>query len=262
MGESLDRVLALAGVDLDADPEVIHAPYEASLALGAQMLGDAFMALADKDDDGDDDDSKSGDTDNDSDHTSHATFKAMKKRGMPDAAAAKICAKADKKAKVAATMVGKALTTMGLVELSVTQAERDKAHEAGNSLPDKSYPINNAKQLHSAAILASSGHGDVKAAKALIRRRAKELGVSLDSLPGFGSSDSDDEKVAASMVYLAGPAMEPPLGMDHSGVMAHGNFTGSHRHPHVVAAAHDHPHFHNGDNHHGHHPGTPRHLGM
>lgn len=74
----------------------------------------------------------------------------------------------------------------------VSQAERDKAHTDNNSLPDKSYPINNKKQLKSAAILASSGHGDVKAAKALIRRRAKDLGVDVTTLPGFG----DDSKSA------------------------------------------------------------------
>jgi hypothetical protein len=254
MGASLDRVLALAGADLDAEPQVILAPYETQLALGAQMLGDAFLKLADSDNDGDDDDSEEGDTD----HDSHATYKAMMKRGMGKAAAAKICARSDAKKKVAASMIGEALTIMGLVELSVTQAERDKAKAAGNSVGD-SYPINNAKQLHAAAVLAASHHGDWKAAQTLIRRRAKELGVSLESLPGFGPASGDSEKMAASMLALAGPALEPPLGMDHSGVMNHGAFTGSHRHGHVVAAAHDHPHFHNGDNRHGHHPGLPEH---
>ncbi len=79
-------------------------------------------------------------------------------------------------------------TTRELVGLSVKQADRDKAKDAGNSLPDGSYPINNAKQLHAAAVLAASKHGNWKAAKSLIRRRAKELGVSLESLPGFGGS--------------------------------------------------------------------------
>jgi hypothetical protein len=261
MGASLDRVLAASGVTLTAPPEGQPVPYEAELALAAQMLGDAWLVLAsDPDNDGDDDSTEEGDTDNDAGHTGHALFKKMRGK-LGDKAAAKMCANADKKSKVAASMVSQALTVMGLVELSVTQAERDKAHAAGNSLPDKSYPINNAKQLHSAAILAASGHGNVSAAKALIRRRAKELGVPLESLPGFGSSGGD-EKVAASMLQLAGGApMEPPLGMDHSGVMNHAPFNGSHRHGHPVMAAHDHPHFHNGDNHHGHHPGTPRHMG-
>lgn len=81
--------------------------------------------------------------------------------------------------------------------LSVTQAERDKAKKNNNSLPDGSYPIEDAKHLHSAAILAASGHGDVAAAKSLIRRRAKELGVDVNSLPGFGpKKGSKSEKMA------------------------------------------------------------------
>ena len=103
--------------------------------------------------------------------------------------------------------------------LSVTQAERDKAHAAGNSLPDKSYPINNVAQLHSAAVLAASHHGDWQAAKALIRRRAKELGVDVTTLPGFGpeehaaggpyelrASAADDMDLAADPDYNAADA--------------------------------------------------------
>src|SRR5215472_2403408 len=77
--------------------------------------------------------------------------------------------------------------------MSVTQAERDKARKAGNSLPDGSYPINNIAQLHSAAVLAASHHGDWKAAQALIRRRAKELGVDVSTLPGFGEEKSSGQ---------------------------------------------------------------------
>jgi hypothetical protein len=73
-------------------------------------------------------------------------------------------------------------------------------------LPDGSYPIPDAKHLHSAAVLAASGHGNVAAAKRLIRKRAKELGVDVNSLPGFGGSDNDNDgdedfdNVAASYV--------------------------------------------------------------
>jgi HK97 family phage prohead protease len=76
--------------------------------------------------------------------------------------------------------------------LSVPQAERDKAKAAGNSLPDGSYPINNVHQLHAAATLAASHHGDWKAAQALIRRRAKELGVDVTTLQGFGEAKAAD----------------------------------------------------------------------
>lgn len=56
-------------------------------------------------------------------------------------------------------------------------ADRKKYAAAGHALPDGSYPIPDADALRRAAILARSGHGDVAAAKKLIARRAKELGV-------------------------------------------------------------------------------------
>lgn len=89
------------------------------------------------------------------------------------------------------------------IYLSVSQSERDKAHTEGNSLPDKSYPINNKKQLRSAAVLAASGHGDAKAAKALIRRRAKDLGVDVKTLPGFGDDSGDGKKKTSSKTDMS-----------------------------------------------------------
>jgi len=57
-------------------------------------------------------------------------------------------------------------------------AEQRREHaKAGNALPDGSYPIPDKDALRRAAILARSGHGNVSAARALIARRAKELGV-------------------------------------------------------------------------------------
>jgi hypothetical protein len=64
-----------------------------------------------------------------------------------------------------------------LSKRKVSSAERKRLAEAGNALPDGSYPIENEEDLHNAAILARSGHGDVAAAKRLIAKRAKELGV-------------------------------------------------------------------------------------
>ncbi len=55
--------------------------------------------------------------------------------------------------------------------------ERKRLASEGKALPDGSYPIPDADALHRAAILARSGHGDVAAAKRLIAKRAKELGV-------------------------------------------------------------------------------------
>jgi hypothetical protein len=53
---------------------------------------------------------------------------------------------------------------------------RDLARR-GHALRDGSYPIPDADALRRAAILARSGHGNVTAARRLIARRAKELGV-------------------------------------------------------------------------------------
>jgi hypothetical protein len=80
--------------------------------------------------------------------------------------------------------------------LSVPQAKRDRAKAAGHSLPDGSYPIENAHDLHSAAVLAASGHGNVSAAKALIKRRAKDLGVDINSLPGFEQKKDSSTKMS------------------------------------------------------------------
>lgn len=49
--------------------------------------------------------------------------------------------------------------------------------QAGNALPDGSYPIPDADALGRAAILARSGHGNAAAARRLIARRAEELKV-------------------------------------------------------------------------------------
>lgn len=67
---------------------------------------------------------------------------------------------------------------------------------ADGILTGNSYPIENAGDLHNAAILARSGHGDVAAAKRLIARRAHELGVANpldehhDSKKGEGVADA------------------------------------------------------------------------
>ncbi len=65
----------------------------------------------------------------------------------------------------------------------VNTAERRSLASEGNALADGSYPIANAGDLHNAAHLAATGHGNAEGAKRLVARRAKELGVAnpLDS---------------------------------------------------------------------------------
>jgi hypothetical protein len=59
----------------------------------------------------------------------------------------------------------------------VNTAERRSLASSGHALPDGSYPIANTGDLHNAAHLAATGHGNAEAAKRLIARRAQELGV-------------------------------------------------------------------------------------
>lgn len=135
--------------------------------------------------------------------------------------------------------------------LSVSQAERDKAKAAGNSLSDGSYPVNNVSQLHSAAVLAASHHGDWKAARALIRRRARELGVDVSTLPGFGEEKSsglplERRASAAEDLDLAGA---PDYDADAA---PHDVMTGTHSHVHTHpdGTSADHEHMHKNDNEH------------
>lgn len=72
-------------------------------------------------------------------------------------------------------------------------AKRQALAAKGHALPDGSYPITDAHDLRSAITLALSGHGNVAAAKKLIKRRAKDLGLE-NTLPA--SLSEDGEKLA------------------------------------------------------------------
>jgi len=90
-----------------------------------------------------------------------------------------------------------------LAKRKVTADERKSLAGEGKALPDGSYPIDNAEDLHNAAILARSGHGDVAAARRLIAKRAKELGVtnplaSDNASKETGVPDVKDEKTSAA----------------------------------------------------------------
>lgn len=65
----------------------------------------------------------------------------------------------------------------GVVKRKFSADRRRQLASEGNALEDGSYPIENEEDLHNAAVLARSGHGNVAAARRLIARRAKELGV-------------------------------------------------------------------------------------
>ena len=88
----------------------------------------------------------------------------------------------------------------------VSTAERRSLASDSNALPDGSYPIKNTGDLENAAHLARTGHGDVAAARRLIARRARELGVAnpLDEGDSANKSISDEEgtPVAESSVTV------------------------------------------------------------
>lgn len=79
-------------------------------------------------------------------------------------------------------------------------ATRKKLASRGHALPNGSYPIETSADLHPAAVLARSGHGDVDAAKALIARRSKELGATNPL-----EDDDKEEKVSKSEIDLVVP---------------------------------------------------------
>ena len=87
---------------------------------------------------------------------------------------------------------------VGLAAPGESKNEREALARRGHALPDGSYPIPDKAHLHKAAVLAASGHGNVAAARAPIRKRAAELGVPLESLPGFGKGEDKKKPVAAT----------------------------------------------------------------
>jgi len=256
---SLDKLMQLSKPAQEELPEEITA----DLALAGYMaLKELRAYLADSSDDSDDDDGEGG-----SGHSSHGTYKALIKKNVDPKRAAAMCARSDKKVKAAALAESGFIALAGLFDLGETHpeptaadrlaalaappgesaSERRASAAKGHALSDGTYPIPDKKHLHSAAVLAASKHGNWQAAKSLIRKRARDLGVDVNSLPGFGSSGDDEkgEKVAAAMLELA----RKDSG-DGGIPMNHGPFTGTHTHSHFQSAAHDHPHQHVNDNSH------------
>jgi len=83
----------------------------------------------------------------------------------------------------------KSAATIDTEKRDVSAAERRRLASEGHALPDGSYPIDSTEDLHNAAILAASGHGDAADAKRLVAREARERGVA-------NPLDSDAKKAA------------------------------------------------------------------
>ena len=91
--------------------------------------------------------------------------------------------------------------------------QRREQASAGNALPDGSYPIPDKDALRRAAILARSGHGNAAAARRLIARRARELGVAnpLDQSDDVSKSETVEAPVEAPAVPVAEKAEAPEV---------------------------------------------------
>ena len=86
----------------------------------------------------------------------------------------------------------------------IDTATRRRLASEGHALPDGSYPIENTGDLHNAAILARSGHGDVAGAKRLIAREARERGVA-------NPLDDDDSKSKGTVTEAKSSSDEEAL---------------------------------------------------
>jgi hypothetical protein len=213
---SLDKVLQLAGGSVSVpDPD-------ADLLLAAQLAAAELAVLLAADDDGDD---KDGD-ESGGGHADHPAYKAMVKRDVPPARAAAMCAKSDKKVK-AAQLAG---------SLNVILADLP-GQPIG--LVTLSAQADGPRYLHAAAVLAAVGRGN----QAQVRKQAREQGVEVSSLPGFGLTDEGGEREAELQISLAAKAIG-----DGGIPMNHGPFTGTHAHSHFQSSAHAHPHQHVNDN--------------
>jgi hypothetical protein len=85
-----------------------------------------------------------------------------------------------------------------ITKRKISASRRQELAKEGKALSDGSYPIENAGDLHNAYLLARSGHGDVAAAKKLIARRAKELGVDNPFNNDTSSKDAEPDEVKTS----------------------------------------------------------------
>ena len=90
-------------------------------------------------------------------------------------------------AEVVAPEIAKALAAEAAIyKRDIDTATRRRLASEDRALPDLSYPIENHEDAHNAATLALSGHGNVSAAKKLIKRIASKEGWTdvLDRLKG------------------------------------------------------------------------------
>lgn len=82
-----------------------------------------------------------------------------------------------------------------------TAEQRRELAKKGHALKDGSYPLASTEDIGPAVTLAQSGHGDTEAAKALIKRRANELGAH-EQLPDAWKVNKEDDMPEAPAVPI------------------------------------------------------------
>lgn len=90
----------------------------------------------------------------------------------------------------------------GAYKRDIDTATRRRLASEGRALPDLSYPVETREDAGNAVTLALSGHGDVAAAKRLIRRIARKEGWQdiLDRLKGAGKKATAGKTAAPQVV--------------------------------------------------------------
>jgi|GEM_PF-1769894 len=254
---TLDKLMRLSAVSTADDEDCAGA-----LVLAAWGdLDELRMLLAD--DDEDEEEGGEG-----GEHASHPTFKALRRKEVPAARAARMCAQADKRVKAAALTTAAMIALEGLaaapgdwVEATASGAvialggdapgEGKKPYgdvtyaDPGYREGKKRYPIDTEAHVRAAWAYINKGKNagfysssQLASIKSKIKAAARKLGIEISS------DDGDGEKAAASMLALAAR-------MSDGGVpMSHGPFTGTHTHSHFQSGAHDHPHQHVNDSSH------------
>jgi hypothetical protein len=167
---ALNKVLRLSGNQAAPAEEDPAAEQVLALASALDELR-LYFASSGSDDDGDDDSSGGDDGDEDDQgggHSDHATYKALCKKGVKPAMAAKMCAKADKKVKASVLAESACVILAGLVGGDVPVPEPEPTYLgrvvalAAKAMDDGGVPMHHGPfdgtHAHSHRVTAAHAH--------------------------------------------------------------------------------------------------------
>jgi hypothetical protein len=291
---SLEKLTALSAQGRGAPAGSADPAAELVTAI-RRSLAEVRTYLASGGDDDEKDSKDSGDDDGDNDHTGHATYKAMTRRGVDEAKAKSMCAKADKRTKVAACaeqaeLLLSALDSapgdwveataedhLGAVALSGQPAGGAEAFADPGYLGRRRFRIDSLEDTrlslaYTAQPSRMTAYTEQQAARIAARVKLAAARFRL-SVPQVGEQPAAAEVRSALFALTGDPGTigsldeaaeawalaAKPVG-DGGIPMNHGPYNGTHAHTHFQSAAHGHPHQHAGDNNHNggplHRPGS------